>query len=317
MKAYIFDNKQNADSACVRNAENALDQCYYVEKKRCDESTLEKDDDKYTLSVHYPQEKTSHEGTVGLKFKLASMPSKYPWQWLQHVSQSLQPWTHPQLQSLNKTDSSEDKDTCVIMSTQLMDRITNDSQLTCSLLSLPHYIFNDNDKVQPLTQTITKKMATAYFNIFDRYQTIMLAKHDEDKQNIMPRGEREGGIPEWHIITASEQCNSFYKSQGWSGYVTPLYEMFAQDFERRFNRRHSHSSSLIFHRYSRPLWTFHGKGLWVDFSSHLQTHRKNEPFALTLIGSSNFGICVCVCVRMCYHIFNLHFFDVNEQGNAR
>ena len=41
---------------------------------------------------------------------------------------------------------------------------------------------------------------------------------------------------------------------------------------------------FVFHRYNRKEWTYHGKGIWMDIEEE-----KEDPFSLTLIGSSNYG----------------------------
>ncbi len=71
-----------------------------------------------------------------------------------------------------------------------------------------------------------------------------------------------------------------------AGYVTPLYEHFAVQFENKikdiqnkYNDNNITNNLFEFYRYNRPNWTFHGKGICVDF---------HKLFCLTMIGSSNY-----------------------------
>ena len=180
-----------------------------------------------------------------------------PSKWIDFVSKRLWPFTRP-----NERKRFDDSDTFVIMSTQMMDKIQTDSQMTSCLLSMPN---------------IDLKIGTAYFNLAHKYNQILLNTYSQ-------MYERQSG--HLQILTASEQCNSFYKASGLAGYVTPLYEHFAKQFESAIDAIQHHKNSddkahlFKFHRYGRDDWTYHCKGIWIDFE---------EPFSLTMIGSSNYG----------------------------
>ena len=163
-----------------------------------------------------------------------------------------------------KSDGKQSEDTYIVMGTQMMDKIHSDSAITSCILSMPRNVM---------------KIGTAYFNLAEKYKEILLNTY------CGMVSQQQGSL---EVLTASEQCNSFYKARGMAGYVTPLYELFARQFEEAVASIHDASGAedkrFVFHRYNRDKWTYHGKGIWMDLEEE-----KEDPFSLTLIGSSNYG----------------------------
>lgn len=91
-----------------------------------------------------------------------------------------------------------------------------------------------------------------------------------------------GGTP-LKIVTASSSSNGFAGATGAASAVPLIYEDLKAKFLRSKPQRPSlirnASGHEIVHGYSRPGWTFHGKGLFLEYPDH---------FALAF-GSSNFG----------------------------
>ena len=71
------------------------------------------------------------------------------------------------------------------------------------------------------------------------------------------------------------QANGFHEGSGMSGYIPSMYVNLSERFF------HSTRPDVRLFEYSRPNWSFHGKGLWID------SHRL--PYSATLVGSSNYG----------------------------
>ena len=71
------------------------------------------------------------------------------------------------------------------------------------------------------------------------------------------------------LITGSEECNAFKNAKGLAKYVPAAYESFKQDLP----------PNCQLWEYSRPGWSFHAKGIWVNDNKNWST----------VIGSSNLG----------------------------
>eukprot|EP01083_Nonionella_stella_P285140 970619_1 len=190
-----------------------------------------------------------------------------PVSWIEFVAQQLRAFTEP-----NANDATNGSaDTYVVMGAQMMDKIQTDSQITSCVLSMPN---------------IDLQIGTAYFNMANAYHQIVMKTYGN-----MYRTQR-GSL---QVLTASERCNSFYKAPGLAGYVTPLYEHFATQFEnaiQNVHRKHTIDTNdaddnglFTFYRYNRSNWTYHGKGIW----GHIHPQNKQHPFSFTMIGSSNYG----------------------------
>ncbi|XP_052240439.1 CDP-diacylglycerol--glycerol-3-phosphate 3-phosphatidyltransferase, mitochondrial-like isoform X2 [Dreissena polymorpha] len=108
-------------------------------------------------------------------------------------------------------------------------------------------------------------LASGYFNLTRNYLDVILK-------------ESSGNFD---ILTASPEANGFHGATGISQYIPAVYTLIASQFHGEV-RHAKQEERIALYEYSRPYWTFHGKGLWyyVDPSRF--------P-VLTLIGSPNFG----------------------------
>uniref|UniRef100_A0AC35GKD4 CDP-diacylglycerol--glycerol-3-phosphate 3-phosphatidyltransferase n=1 Tax=Panagrolaimus sp. PS1159 TaxID=55785 RepID=A0AC35GKD4_9BILA len=129
--------------------------------------------------------------------------------------------------------------------------------------------FKINDEVEILMKLfshsendINVTVATGYFNLYDDYLDAILKKSNYPLT----------------FLTAAPDANGFYNGQGLSGYVPSLY---VNTSKYLFDQTKIHQKQIKILEYSRPNWTFHGKGIWID-------DEKNGLTA-TMIGSSNFG----------------------------
>jgi CDP-diacylglycerol--glycerol-3-phosphate 3-phosphatidyltransferase len=88
---------------------------------------------------------------------------------------------------------------------------------------------------------------------------------------------------QWHILTSSPEANGFFNSDGMSKYIPDTYRAieleFLMDAAQRPPLVTNDSDQECIYEYSRPNWTFHAKGLWID----------TPKLISTVIGSSNFG----------------------------
>uniref|UniRef100_A0A914YGV1 CDP-diacylglycerol--glycerol-3-phosphate 3-phosphatidyltransferase n=1 Tax=Panagrolaimus superbus TaxID=310955 RepID=A0A914YGV1_9BILA len=129
--------------------------------------------------------------------------------------------------------------------------------------------FKINDEVEILMKLFSHSdndidvtVATGYFNLYDDYLDAILKKSNYPLT----------------FLTAAPDANGFYNGQGLSGYVPSLY---VNTSKFCFDQAKIHQKQIKILEYSRPNWTFHGKGIWID-------DEKNGLTA-TMIGSSNFG----------------------------
>ncbi|PJF17584.1 CDP-diacylglycerol--glycerol-3-phosphate 3-phosphatidyltransferase [Paramicrosporidium saccamoebae] len=87
----------------------------------------------------------------------------------------------------------------------------------------------------------------------------------------------------WHILTSSPEANGFFNSDGVSKYIPDTYRAieleFLLDAAQRPPLATNDADQESIYEYSRPDWTFHAKGLWID----------TPEMVSTVIGSSNFG----------------------------
>ncbi|KAL3076829.1 hypothetical protein niasHT_033731 [Heterodera trifolii] len=139
---------------------------------------------------------------------------------------------------------------------------------------------NVDDKLHRLDFTLI----SAYFNLFDPYADLILHKCSAP----------------FKILFASPQANGFLGAHGLSGHIPAMYELYALDFVRRTVQANK-TDRIAFSEWTRPGWTFHGKGIWVE-----EWHRRRPqndataadvadtawrpgPRVATVVGSSNFG----------------------------
>ena len=103
-------------------------------------------------------------------------------------------------------------------------------------------------------------IATSYFNLPVKYQ------------NILWKSKAR-----FEILTSAPEANGFFNSDGVSKYIPPAYSYLETKF---LNRAYvaGKGKSVIVHEYSKPGWTWHGKGIWWQ---------KKDGILITAIGSSN------------------------------
>eukprot|EP01084_Bolivina_argentea_P171571 297240_1 len=274
IKAYIFDDKLIISGANLNETylNNRQDRYFIFTNKEITNhiynmlSTL----NNYCPNVQYNNNEKLFNINMEINMNMNNETinvENEPEKWIDFVATKLLPFT----QALTSYNHNNISDTYVVMSTQLMDKIETDFNITSFLLSIPN---------------ISLRISTAYFNLAQKYNEILLNTYDNIYRNQMGSVE---------ILTASQKCNSFYNANGLAGYVTPLYQHFAVQFENKIkdiqnkynenkeNKENNNNNSdnlFEFYRYNRPNWTFHGKGIWLDL---------HNIFSLTMIGSSNYG----------------------------
>merc|ERR1712087_834286 len=121
---------------------------------------------------------------MGVELNAETEPQK----WFDFVCDQIRPYT--QLFGGRNMETAENEDTFVVMGTQMIDNIQTDSQITSCLLSMPRSVM---------------KIGTAYFNLAEKYREILLKTYG---------GMVQGAAGNLEILTAAEQCNSFYKAPG-------------------------------------------------------------------------------------------------------
>uniref|UniRef100_A0A7E4V5L4 CDP-diacylglycerol--glycerol-3-phosphate 3-phosphatidyltransferase n=1 Tax=Panagrellus redivivus TaxID=6233 RepID=A0A7E4V5L4_PANRE len=126
-----------------------------------------------------------------------------------------------------------------------------------------------NDEVDLLTRLFGRAqpdlavtVATGYFNPHDRYLDQLL------NQATYPAS----------FVFAAPDANGFYNGEGLSGYIPHLYVNLSKDL---YEAAKAKQRDLTLHEYSRPGWTFHGKGIWIE--------QKTAGISATMLGSSNYG----------------------------
>ena len=83
-------------------------------------------------------------------------------------------------------------------------------------------------------------------------------------------------LPKVNIVTNSTETNAFFGSKGPSKFIPEAYAIVEDDLIRSVD-----SKNISVFEYSRPGWSFHPKGIWVE---------RNSVIDDTIIGSSNFGL---------------------------
>ncbi|KAL7071511.1 hypothetical protein ACQ4LE_009607 [Meloidogyne hapla] len=150
-----------------------------------------------------------------------------------------------------------------------MDNLTND---TFIYPFLQMGFFKIEQEVQFLEKLFNREkdikeitLITAYFNLCDEYADWMLQK-------------RSFLI---NVVFGSPRTNGFYGGTGLSGYVPSLYLQNSLNFIHKSKEQGFEKSPFTFMEWDRDGWTFHAKGLWIDFL--------NSKKIGTVIGSSNYG----------------------------
>lgn len=105
-------------------------------------------------------------------------------------------------------------------------------------------------------------LASGYLNLTPHYQDLLIRSRTA-----------------LHIFAASPEANGFHNAKGLASIVPKLYSAMASSILAA--AAESDSMVRIF-EWSRPNWTYHAKGLWVQRSPH-------DLPSLMSIGSPNFG----------------------------
>jgi CDP-diacylglycerol--glycerol-3-phosphate 3-phosphatidyltransferase len=117
-------------------------------------------------------------------------------------------------------------------------------------------------------------LASAYLNLTEDYLGELAA---------MPPA---AGAADWddpvELVTAAPSANGFYQAPGLAKYIVHGYVL----LEKRVARR-LHGRPVVLREYERNGWTYHAKGLW---SIPGEAPGGDAEEAMTLIGSSNFGL---------------------------
>nr|CAD2179584.1 unnamed protein product [Meloidogyne enterolobii] len=119
-------------------------------------------------------------------------------------------------------------------------------------------LFNKEENIKEIN------LITAYFNLCDEYADWMLQK----RPFLV------------NIVFGSSRTNGFYGGTGLSGSVPLLYLQNSLDFIRKSKEQGFEKSPFTFMEWDRDGWTFHAKGLWIEFL--------NSKRIGTVIGSSNY-----------------------------
>lgn len=109
------------------------------------------------------------------------------------------------------------------------------------------------------------RLASGYFNLTNEYIDILL-NQSAKKVNC-------------NVLMASEPVNSFYKAKGLIGKIPSVYTQFSHEFLRQIISQPNNSIQLW--SFLRKNWTFHTKGLWINYPS--------TDLMVATIGSPNFG----------------------------
>ncbi|VDP05650.1 unnamed protein product, partial [Schistosoma mattheei] len=70
-------------------------------------------------------------------------------------------------------------------------------------------------------------------------------------------------------------ANGFLKSKGCSGYIPLAYREALIQLLQLFHTTKFNSSNINVYEYTRPEWTFHAKGLWIE-SVHNDDDKKKK-----------------------------------------
>ena len=96
--------------------------------------------------------------------------------------------------------------------------------------------------------------------------------------SLRSRLKRAGGVLT-EIISPSENSHSFTTGRGLKGLVPSIYQRREHEIRSALGLV-GDPARLVFRRYERVNWVFHGKGIWV----------RNPDQHATIIGSSSFGM---------------------------
>uniref|UniRef100_A0A094ZUA8 CDP-diacylglycerol--glycerol-3-phosphate 3-phosphatidyltransferase n=1 Tax=Schistosoma haematobium TaxID=6185 RepID=A0A094ZUA8_SCHHA len=134
-------------------------------------------------------------------------------------------------------------------------------------------------------------LASGYFNLTKLYEKLIFNMLNSTINTPI------------HLLCASPMANGFLKSKGASGYIPLAYREALIQLLQLFHTTKFNHSNINVYEYTRPEWTFHAKGLWIesvddDDDDDKKKKTKNEkntddddhlPYSLSLVGSSNFS----------------------------
>ncbi|KAM3081493.1 CDP-diacylglycerol--glycerol-3-phosphate 3-phosphatidyltransferase [Clarireedia jacksonii] len=131
----------------------------------------------------------------------------------------------------------------------------------------------------PTTPPSTWTFTAGYFNPSPQLTSLLLST--TSRQNT--------------VLTASPHANGFYNSPGISGMLPAAYTLLSRKFLAAAEKRVP-KPDIRLREWRRGTvneeggWTYHAKGLWVDFIDGLETEkeRKEQIPAITVLGSSNY-----------------------------
>ncbi|TNN18405.1 putative CDP-diacylglycerol--glycerol-3-phosphate 3-phosphatidyltransferase [Schistosoma japonicum] len=167
-------------------------------------------------------------------------------------------------------------------------------------------------------------LASGYFNLTKLYEKLIVNLLNSTRKNTTYITNSST----IDVVCASPLANGFLNSKGASSYIPLAYrEALIKLLELLFHTDVNHHNVNIY-EYTRPKWTFHAKGLWIE-SIHndmklVEMNKKNIlPYSLSLIGSSNFSyrslnrdlesqLCIITTnenLRQCIHDEICHIFS--------
>ncbi|KAI9301152.1 hypothetical protein BJ944DRAFT_271913 [Cunninghamella echinulata] len=169
--------------------------------------------------------------------------------------------SQPQPQQSNLKE--KEKDTIVLPVIQMGPfDIQQDERVTLSLLGMAHHHQHEHHHASKLNWHI--HLTSGYFNFTNRYKQFILNTRAIFK-----------------FLTASPEANGFFNSKGVSRYLPPAYTYIEKQFYRQVIKS-GRQDTISIEEYKRPGWTYHAKGLWIQF-------KEDQYPSVTMIGSPNFG----------------------------
>ncbi|KAE9547395.1 hypothetical protein FO519_009391 [Halicephalobus sp. NKZ332] len=160
----------------------------------------------------------------------------------------------------------------IAMTMEKLKKSTEESKKSSDTLVYPFLQFGPfgiNDEVEMLSKLFSRSqpdldvtVTTGYFNPFENYLDVIL------KSSNYPM----------KFLFAAPDANGFYNAEGFSGYIPSLYIDVSRNF---LNQCQTFKKNIKLYEFSRPKWTFHGKGIWIE-------DEKNK-ISGTMLGSSNYG----------------------------
>jgi CDP-diacylglycerol--glycerol-3-phosphate 3-phosphatidyltransferase len=152
----------------------------------------------------------------------------------------------------------------------------------------PHQIRQDERVLEELFSWCNENRADAQCALASGYFNLAPVA-----QHIFSQSARLGRNHPWRILTSSPEANGFFTSNGLSQYIPEVYRAIELEFltasppmRSRLVRNLAGEECIL--EYTRPNWTFHAKGVWID-DCELGPDQQDRTFIATSVGSSNFG----------------------------